>query len=201
MREALVKYIPPVAIDPVLFLIKENRIHLKIVNERKTRHGDYRRAPGGIHQITVNANLNPYRFLLTLIHEIAHLKAFEFYGNKIKPHGVEWKHTFRNLMLPMLRPDIFPEDLLPYLARHFKNPSASSDIDAQLSLAMKKYDPPNDLDYIYEIPRGALFRLYNGRVFKKGSRRVKLYECIEVDTGQVFLFQPNAEVEVLLENK
>lgn len=197
MKETLAKYIPPVAVEPILFLIKENRIYLKIVNERKTRHGDYRRYPGGAHQITVNANLNPYRFLLTLIHEIAHLKAFEFYGNQIKPHGTEWKHTFRNLMMPMLRPDIFPEDLLPYLARHFRNPSASSDVDASLSLAMKKYDPPNDLDYIFEIPHGAVFRMYNGRVFKKGRKRVKLYECVEVDTGRVFLFQPNAEVEVL----
>lgn len=197
MKEILAKYIPPVALEPVLFLIKENQIYLKIVNERKTRHGDYRRYPSGEHQITVNANLNPYRFLLTLIHEIAHLKAFEFYGNHIKPHGTQWKHTFRNLMLPMLRPDIFPEDLLPYLARHFRNPSASSDVDASLSLAMKKYDPPNDLDYIFEIPLGAVFRMYNGRVFKKGRKRVKLYECVEVDTGRVFLFQPNAEVEVL----
>ena len=197
MKETLAKYIPPVALEPVLFLIKENQIYLKIVNERKSRHGDYRRYPSGEHQITVNANLNPYRFLLTLIHEIAHLKAFEFYGNHIKPHGTQWKHTFRNLMLPMLRPDIFPEDLLPHLARHFRNPSASSDVDASLSLAMKKYDPPNDLDYIFEIPLGAVFRMYNGRVFKKGRKRVKLYECVEVDTGRVFLFQPNAEVEVL----
>lgn len=197
MKETLAKYIPPVALEPVLFLIKENQIYLKIVNERKTRHGDYRRYPSGEHQITVNANLNPYRFLLTLIHEIAHLKAFEFYGNHIKPHGSQWKHTFRNLMLPMLRPDIFPEDLLPHLARHFRNPSASSDVDAHLSLAMKKYDPPNDLDYIFEIPAGAVFRMYNGRVFKKGRKRVKLYECVEMETGRVFLFQPNAEVEVL----
>lgn len=201
MRDSLAKYIPPVAVDPVLFLIRENQIHLKIVNERKSRHGDYRKFPGGMHRITVNANLNPYRFLLTLIHEIAHLKAFEFYGNQIKPHGLEWKYTFRKLMMPMLRPDIFPDDLLPYLVRHLKNPSASSDIDAHLSLAMKKYDPPNDLDYIYEIPHGALFRMYNGRVFKKGFKRVKLYECVEVETGRVFLFQPNAEVEVLQETE
>jgi RNA recognition motif-containing protein len=31
----------------------------------------------GKHEITVNSNLNKYKFLITLIHEISHLVAFE----------------------------------------------------------------------------------------------------------------------------
>ena len=78
-------------------LIKANHVHLKIVNERQTRHGDYRKDAQGYHLITVNANLNKYRFLMTLIHEIAHLVAFEKYGRYIKPHGNEWKHYFSKI--------------------------------------------------------------------------------------------------------
>ena len=125
-------------------------MHLKIVNERVTRHGDYRKMPNGQHQITVNANLNKYRFLITLIHEIAHLLAFTKYGRNIKPHGLEWKRVFQYLMLPFLRPEVFPNQLLPLLARHFKNPRASSDTDAKLSLALKQYDAPNDKNFIFE---------------------------------------------------
>ena len=77
MSEVLLKYLPEHAVEPVFELIKTNSVHLKIVNERVTRHGDYRRHPSGKHQITVNANLNKYRFLITLVHEIAHLAAFE----------------------------------------------------------------------------------------------------------------------------
>ena len=197
MQKTLAKYIPHQAIDPVFGLIKTFRINLKIVNERKTRHGDYRKMPDGRHQITVNTNLNSYRFLITLIHEIAHLVAFKKYGRAIKPHGREWKYTFQHLMLPLLRPEIFPDQLLPLLARHFKNPKASSDTDAQLSIALKAFDPANDKNYIFEIPQGSLFRIYNGKVFKKGNRRVKRYECIERDTGRMYLFQPNAEVELI----
>ena len=103
------------------------------MNERVTRHGDYRRRKAhGNHQITVNASLNKYRFLITLIHEIAHLMAFEKYGRHIKPHGLEWKKTFQHLMLPFIRPEIFPSQLLPLLARHFKNPKASSSTDAHI---------------------------------------------------------------------
>ena len=97
MSNVLQKYLPEHAVAHVFELIKQNQVHLKIVNERNTRHGDYRRHPDGFHQITVNANLNKYRFLMTLIHEIAHLVAFEKFGRNIKPHGDEWKYSFQIL--------------------------------------------------------------------------------------------------------
>ncbi len=197
MDKVLQRYIPEAAVMPVFELIKLNNIHLKIVNERVTRHGDYRKMPNGQHQITVNANLNTYRFLITLIHEIAHLVAFQKYGRNIKPHGREWKFTFQQLMLPFIRPEVFPNQLLPLLAIHFKNPKATSDTDSRLSLALKQYDLPNDKNYIFEIPLGGHFRLYNGKVFKRGNKRVKRFECIEVSTGRIYLFNPNAEVDFL----
>lgn len=197
MNEVLLKYIPEASVSTAFHLVKEYNVHLKIVNERVTRHGDYRKMPNGQHQITVNANLNPYRFLITLVHEIAHLVAFTEYGRLIKPHGKEWKHTFQKLMLPFLRPQVFPSQLLPLLAIHFKNPKASSDTDARLSLALKQYDAPNDKNYIFEIPFGGTFRLYNGKVFQRGNRKVKRFECVELATGRTYLFNPNAEVEFL----
>lgn len=197
MKTVLEKYIPEHAVESVFELIKTNHVHLKIVNERVTRHGDYRRHPDGFHQITVNASLNKYRFFITLIHEIAHLVAFEKYGKNIKPHGDEWKLTFQRLMVPFIRPEIFPHQLLPLLARHFRNPKASSDTDATLSLALKQFDPVNDKNYIFEIPYGSVFRIHNGKIFKKIALRTKRYECIEVHSGRIYLFNPNAEVEVL----
>lgn len=197
MDAILKKYLPERAVTPCLALIKENGVHLKIVNQRATRHGDYRRLPNGLHQITVNATLNQYRFLITLVHEIAHLVAFEKFGRSILPHGLEWKRTFQVLMLPFIRPEIFPSKLLPHLAKHFINPKASSDTDANLSLALKAFDQKNDKSFVFEIPEGSIFRIYNGRLFKKGSVRTKRYECIEIVSGKVYLFQPNAEVELL----
>ncbi len=197
MSKTLEKYIPQASVASVFQLITTHNIHLKIVSERLTRHGDYRKMPNGQHQITVNSNLNSFRFLITLIHEIAHLIAFKKYGRAIKPHGIEWKRTFQQLMLPYLRPEIFPKKILPFLAIHFKNPKASSDTDINLSLALKQYDAPNNKNYIFEIPLGLRFRLHNGKIFKRGPRRVKRFECIEISSGKVYLFNPNAEVELL----
>ena len=197
MKDVLARYIPEHAVEPLFELIKMYGVHLKIVNERVTRHGDYHKDASGYHRITVNASLNKYRFLITLVHEIAHLAAFEKYGRNIKPHGDEWKITFQKLMVPMIRPDVFPNHLLPLLARHFRNPKASSDTDASLSLALKEFDEKSDKNYIFEVPYGAVFRIHNGKVFKKGAQRIKRFECREISTGKIYLFNPNAEVELL----
>ena len=197
MSEVLLKYIPEHAVPMCFELIKANKVHLKIVNERITRHGDYRRDTNGSHIITVNFSQNKYRFLITLIHEIAHLVAFEKYGRHIKPHGDEWKMTFQRLMVPFIRPEIFPNNLLPLIARHFRNPKASSDTDTTLALALKQFDPINDKNYVFEIPYGSTFRIHNGKVFKKVALRTKRIECLEIATGKVYLFNPNAEVELL----
>ena len=198
VNTTLQKYLPERAIEPCFELIKMHGVHLKIVNHRVTRHGDYRRLPNGLHQITVNASLNKYRFLITLIHEIAHLVAFETYGRRIKPHGLEWKRTFQHLMVPFIRPEVFPSKLLPIIAHHFKNPKASSSTDARLSIALKAFDAEErQKSYVYELPMGSVFRLYNGRLFKKGKKKVKRYECVELSSGRLYLFQPNAEVELI----
>mgnify|MGYP001692570133 CR=1 FL=1 len=68
MRKILFKYLPENAVIPCFELIKVNNIYLRIVNERKTRHGDYRQLPNGQHLITMNATANKYRFLITFEH-------------------------------------------------------------------------------------------------------------------------------------
>ncbi|WP_346881073.1 SprT-like domain-containing protein [uncultured Algibacter sp.] len=197
MQNQLQDYIPKPALVSILKLLEHDNLSVKIKQERKTRHGDYRRLPNDQHQITINSNLNVYRFLITLIHEIAHFEAYKNYGKYIKPHGIEWKRTFQHLMLPFLNPEIFPNHILPLLAQHFKNPKASSDSDTNLAFALKQFDEPNDKTYIFEVPLGCTFKLYNGRVFKMGHKRVKRFECVEVKTGKSYLFNPNAEVELL----
>jgi|SRR5699024_8493596 len=197
MSKILEKYLPKKAVIPIYEIIKETRVYLKIVNERVTRHGDYKQLPNGQHQITINANLNPYKFLITIIHELSHLVAFSKYGNYIKPHGKEWKITFQQMMMPFLQEDFFPKELLPLLLRHFRNPAATTDTDQYLTFALKKYDPPNDLHCVFQIPYGGYFQLYNGRIFKRGNQRIKRFECIEVRTGKTYLFNPNAEVKLL----
>lgn len=196
--EVLKKYLPSHAVAPIMALIETHAVYLKIVNQRQSKHGDYRKLTNGQHAITINNSLNKYRFLMTLVHELAHLIAFEKYGREIKPHGIEWKYTFQNLMKPLLTPAIFPSKLLPLLSNHFSNPTASSDRDAALSVALQQYDAEADTyTFVYQLPYGSKFRTPKGRIFKKGPKKIKRYQCQEVNSGKLYLFQPNAKVELV----
>lgn len=191
------EYVPLAALTQVSALFDQEAVKVQVVPSRVTRHGDYRRLPGGAHVITINQGENSYRFLLTLIHELAHFRAYVDFGRGIKPHGVEWKNTFKQLMLPFLHPDIFPESLLKPLANYLKNPKASSDADFALTLALKSFDPPSQKKYIFEIPEGSKFETAKGRIFVRGTQRAKRFMCTEVQGGRVYLFQPHVQVHLL----
>ncbi|MFK5878944.1 MAG: SprT-like domain-containing protein [Flavobacteriaceae bacterium] len=199
MRKTLSNYLPEASIDLVIDLLNKYPHHLKIVNKRQTKHGDFRLIKNKKYQITVNNNLNPYQFLLTLIHEIAHLTTHLKY-KRVKPHGMEWKQNFQHLMLPFLSPTIYPKELLPHLANYLKNPKASTDSDIQLALAMKKYSEPSDKSFIFEIPFGVNF-IFKNRIFRQGNKRRTRYECQEIDSKKLYLFNQNAEVELVITTK
>ena len=187
-------FVPPTSVTLLSKYLRQWEVNLVITRKRVTKHGDFRALHEGGHQITVNEMPNPYRFLITTLHEIAHLVAYKNFGRTIKPHGKEWKTTYKKIMLPFLTPNIFPEALLEILQSHFRNPKASSDADFKLVMALNKFDPVNEKNYIFELERGEVFEIHNGRRFIRGKKRVKRYECREVDTLRIYLFSPHAQV-------
>lgn len=193
--KAIHKYIPEAAIELVEELLDEYPFHLKIKNNRKTKHGDFRPLKNGQLQITINNDMNIYRFLITLVHEVAHLVTYKE-KKRVKPHGIEWKTNFQHLMLPFLKPEIFPNEILSKLANYLRNPKASTDTDIKLSLQLKQYDEKSNKSYIFEIPLKSEFT-YNNRIFIKGNKRRVRYKCTEKRTKKEYLFHPNAEVDLI----
>lgn len=198
MYKTLIKYIPEKAIPLVEYLINEHKINLKIVNQRQTKHGDFRTFANGQTQITVNNNLNEHQFLLTLIHEIAHHVTHKRFG-RVQPHGKHWKTVFQHLMLPFLQPDIYPKKILPYLANYLKNPKASTDTDVNLSLALRGGEAENGKNFIFQIPIDSVFQFKN-ILYKRGNKRRTRYECLNLTNKKVYLFNQNAEVELVTSN-
>lgn len=186
------KYIPKNAINGVQSLIEKHKINLKIVNQRLTKHGDFRQLPNGEFQITINNNLNPFQFLLTLIHEIAHHTTFEKYG-RIRPHGKEWKQQFQYLMLPFLNPSIFPNQMLTPLANYLKSPKASTDSDVRLSLALKGNTAENGKNFVFELPTNCTF-VFKNKMYIRGKKRKTRIECLQLTTNRMYLFNQNTEV-------
>ena len=193
------KYIPEKAIPFIQFLVDSHHFTLKIVNQRQTKHGDFRKLPNGRFQITVNNNLNPYQFLLTLVHEIAHHVTHQKFGI-VQAHGKEWKTVFQHLMLPFLRPDIYPKEMLPFLANYLKNPKASTDTDANLSLILRGNIAEKGKKFMFEIPLDSFFE-FNKTIYKKGNKRRTRFECLNMSNHKIYLFNQNVEIKLATNNK
>ena len=192
MSPSFQQYVPEKAIQIVHYLTEQHNFILKIVNQRQTKHGDFRQLPNGKFQITVNNNLNKEQFLLTLVHEIAHHVTYQKFG-RVKPHGKEWKTVFQHLMLPFLQPDIYPKDTLPLLANYLKNAKASSDTDVNLSLALKGNIAETGKSFIFDISFGSLF-IFKNTIYKRGNKRRTRYECLNMSNKKAYLFNQNVEV-------
>ncbi|MAZ93525.1 MAG: SprT-like domain-containing protein [Bacteroidales bacterium] len=194
-RELLVKYLPKYSVDEVMSLIIKYNIHLKITKRRNTKLGDYRPPVNSRQQkISINNNLNQYSFLITFIHEVAHLMVWEKYKNSVFPHGKEWKHQFKSCLKPFLRKDIFPDDLLHVLDKNFNNPRATSAANIELTRILNKYDNPTNEIFLEQILENTMFQTPNGKIFIKGKKRRTRYICVSTNNNRKYLFHPLAPV-------
>jgi hypothetical protein len=193
------KHLPPPSIPYILNLFQKVPFNFKISASRKSKLGDFRyRRDREIQTITINGDLNPYQFLLTLVHEIAHLHAFKLFGMNVSPHGTEWKKTFVELLSPILNEKIFPIDLLIPLRKHMRNPKASSAGDLFLMKEMSKYDSlatQTESIFLSDLKPGNKFILA-GREFEKGETRRTRVLCLEVKSGRKFLIAQLAKIQL-----
>ena len=190
-------YLPKNSIPLVLNYLNKWNVNIKVSEKRNTKHGDFRILPNETLQISINKTQNKYRFLITLIHELSHLAAYEKYGLNIKPHGNYWKKTFKDMMKPFLIQSIFPDNILNLLSNHFKNPKASSDSDFDLSIALGKYDENDGKRYVFELEKGSSFEIYNGKKFILSDKKYKRFICQEMSSKKKYLFNPSAKLKPL----
>jgi len=189
-------YLPPNTFEAVRQYLHQYRVHLTVAKERKSILGDYRhRTHGKTHRISVNGNLNTYSFLITLLHELAHLLTFEKFGNKVQSHGKEWKFIFGQLLDQFIRHEVFPINIKHALLQSLQNPAASSCADDVLLRVLKTYDKRKEnVVFVENLLEGQLFKTHDGKVFKKGEKLRKRFKCIEVATKRLYLFSPVYEV-------
>ena len=188
--------IPKNSIHYVKSLIEIEDLKIKVVNKRKTKHGDFRKGKNN-SIITINKTDNKYLFLLVIIHEFAHYNVFK---KRIKtaPHGLGWKNEYKKLLNPVLNSKVFPNKLLELLNIHMISPRSSFSYDSPLVKELNKYDSSNkDFIYLDKIEDGKKFKYGNGKVYKKIKKRRKRYLCIETVSKRKYLFLAHAKVELL----
>lgn len=202
-KTVLGRYLPVEAVEPMFQLLtQDNSVKLHVTRERQSKLGDYRcpQPHHPYHEISVNGNINPYFFLLVLLHELAHLNTWKLHGNRVLPHGHEWQGQYAQLLVTHC--PLFPDDIRRLIERYVRRlpleRAMGRAIEKQLRHYDAGYDPASDLT-LSDLPVGSLFRLKNGRgiVFKSLEKRRTRYRCIDVDTNVAYYVAGAAPVSVV----
>lgn len=196
MISNLEEFLPVNSINYVSSLIGKENIQFKVVKQRRSKHGDFKRTINGDYIITINRFYNQYRFILTLIHELAHyFVTIKYY--KAKPHGKLWKNKFKQLLNPLLDKSVFPNDLLKCLSIHMKNPKSTFSYDLELSKVLDKYDNSRQkYFYLDQVNDGEIFFYGDGNKFLKIKKRRKRYLCENLINKKKYLFLGNAKIKI-----
>lgn len=201
IAKALKRYIPECYIPYVVELMFSEKLAFRISKPRKTKAGDYRPPFNGEpHRISINGDLNPYAFLITTIHEFAHMTTHVKYGANVLPHGKEWKNEFKRLLIPVLEKKELPQSIEKALVRSLNNLKASSCTDIDLMRALREFNELDETTELLEnIGNNMHFKL-GKMTFQRGILRRRKYLCTEVKTGKKYLVNRLAEVEPLKDN-
>ena len=202
ITEAFKRYLPEVFVQEVVELFISSSVKFKIVAGRKTKLGDFRAGINGEkHQITINGDLNPYSFLITTLHEFAHLHTYNTFGNRVHPHGEEWKNAYRKLLLPVIHSGNLPKDIESALTHSLVTTKASSCSDQRLSRVLHAYDKTMEgIELLERLPNNATFVL-QGKQFVKGPLRRKRFICKEVQSQRSYLVNALAKVYPVIKNE
>lgn len=201
---ALKRFLPPGTFSLLAPYFQTYTVHLTLTRERKSVLGDYRcPAPEcPAHRVSVNANLNPYSFLITLLHELAHMIVFVHFQNKVSPHGKEWKTQFRHMLIPFIGKGFFPQDVEKALGSYMNNPAASTCTDPGLYKALYRYDERKEGHLLIDdLAVGQLFTVSDGRIFEKTEQLRTRCRCRDIHNGSMYFFQGIMEVKTVRKNK
>ena len=196
----LEQFLPRGAFDEIAPFFKTHTIHLTLTHERRSVLGDYRNPvpDSPHHKISINTNLNPYSFLITLLHELAHMLTFVHFQHKAQPHGKEWKTQFRHILIPFMGKRFFPADVEKALYAYLHNPAASTCTDAELYKALYRYDEHKPgFKLVDDLGVNQYFETEDGNLYQTVEKLRTRTKCRNISNGKLYLFQGIAEVKAV----
>jgi SprT protein len=195
LREGLSPYLPDRSLEIIMGWLGGKHVSMRISRGRRSKLGDYRPpVKDDVHSISVNGDLNPFEFLLTLTHEIAHMVIWEKYGRRSKPHGIAWKKQYALMLGLLIEKDIFPLEIQSQIRKQVDNPRANSKSNTELVRALHSHNPVQTGVFLEDIPHGAIFSLKDGRKFRKEEKLRKWYRCISQQNRKAYRISPVTRV-------
>ena len=196
LKYILTKHLPLRSYSVLNKVIHSFKFSFKVTGHRVSKLGDFRVRHGSDPVITVNGSLNQYSFLITFLHELAHLAVYNESNKRIKPHGYEWKTKFQEYLLLSIKEELFPKDLLEEILLFTNNPKASTCASPRLMKALAYHDDQSekrDVVYLEDIELGNFFVFRNQRYRKIEKRRTRVL-CERLTDGMRYTISAHAEV-------
>lgn len=188
------RFLPPSSSHKVLVWLEQHQAILKITRARASKLGDYRPPFNGLpHRISVNSNLHPVEFQITLVHEMAHLLCWQKFGRRVKAHGAEWKNEFYDLLPEICILSEFPEEVSVALEEFFQPGTTYRAGNAKLKSVLHKFNPKSSGKLVAEVDDGDIF-YFRRRKFLKVRKVRTRYECICLNNNRVYSFNAMAQV-------
>lgn len=195
---SLARYFPKNSLIYVEGFFRIYRFKFRITKKRHTKLGDFKiEKTSSLPTISVNGNLNPYQFLFTFLHEMAHLIVHQKWENKQQPHGKIWKDTFSEILKVGLDLAVFPDELAKAVRKHALYPKASTSADPHLVKALNLYNTQQESLLLEDVPENQVFSLENGRIFIKGKKRRTRFMCVEIDSKKKYLVSGTSHVQLI----
>lgn len=197
-RAILRNHLPPQSVEWVYGFLNRHNVHFHITRERRSKYGDYRWPQKGhdFHEMSVNGDLNPYRFLLVFLHEAAHLETHVKYAD-VAPHGHEWQGEYARLLAE--HAVWFPPEVRPLVARYASRVPLYRPLLRQIEELLHRYDKDyveGAVVHLDDLPAGSRFRLKSRpeRLFVSLEHRRTRWLCREEDNRRQYTVNGAAEV-------
>ena len=196
-KEKLQTHLSPFFHDSIVAYVENliilNKVQFILSKPRKTKLGDYRAISNeNLFIVTVNNNLNPVQFLITILHELAHHFTWMKHKSIAKPHGKEWKQEYQRVFIPVLTNEHVDEQLKKVLARHLKNPKASSYGDVHLNEFLNS-NFNESKNRVIDAPMGKPFIL-GKRTFVKEKKLRTRFLCTDLGNNKKYLIHGHTEL-------
>ena len=196
LTEEISAKLPTKAIDEIAILLEKHPFVLKIKRSRKSKYGDFRVKYDEFrtrsYEISVNEDLQPTHFLLTLIHEIAHLLTYKKFEKSVRPHGREWQQHFRYLMQPFLEIGIYDKKTREVLETYLLKPAKANEVEYDLIKMLEGVDTKG-LVKLETILNKDFFEL-EGKQFQRLEKIRTRYICKNLGNNKLYYIASHARV-------
>lgn len=192
--QSLKSYLPKDTDQIVMNWLNQLNIELKITGPRQSKLGDFRAEFGKKQsRMTINGDLKPLQFLITLTHEIAHAQVWQRYVRRVAPHGPQWQKTFGALLIELTQVDSLPQRFRAAIYRHALSPTSSTGRDPELMRVLRSLEPNGEI-WLDELAIGTVFE-FRGQRFKKLKSNRTRCKCLHIKKGQHYTIAKTAPVK------